>query len=262
MVPFYFRITYEVFKKRKYCKRMSEKKFSPCNGCPCFVCFRRQNKQKKFPNVCLSVCTWTFAMNTLTFEGIRGSKRNLVGVLYVWNEGLVWKSKVKSWSWSWSWSWTGFWFWQKLWGTTPYLVGIFSIYRITFSNEFYSEILILVMIVILILKKDLKKVCGTKLNFMSIINIQNVTIQKSITKWYTDPDRNLTESKNWLKLIDKKLFKSIITHSIGKHIYETSTHSSDVWTNKSFCYLTLCESSWKVSVIFLIFTICLIDHNN
>ena len=35
-----------------------------------------------------------------------------------------------------------------------------------------------------------------------------------------------------------------------------------VWTctNKSFCYSTLRESSWKDSVIFLIFTICLINH--
>ena len=33
-----------------------------------------------------------------------------------------------------------------------------------------------------------------------------MTIQKSITKWYPDPDpdRILTESKNWLKLIGEK----------------------------------------------------------
>ena len=38
--------------------------------------------------------------------------------------------------------------------------------------NFYTEILILVMILILILKKNiLKIVCRTKLNFMSIINI-------------------------------------------------------------------------------------------
>ena len=62
---------------------------------------------------------------------------------------------------------------QKLCGATPNLVDIFSIWRITFSNEFHSEILILHMILIRILKKKkiLKKVCGTKLNFMSIINI-------------------------------------------------------------------------------------------
>ena len=26
---------------------------------------------------------------------------------------------------------------------------------------------------------------------------------------YPDPDRNLTELKNWLKVIDRKLFKSL-----------------------------------------------------
>ena len=31
----------------------------------------------------------------------------------------------------------------------------------------------------------------------------------------SDPDRNLTELKNRLKLIDWKLFKSIVTHSRG-----------------------------------------------
>ena len=52
---------------------------------------------------------------------------------------------------------------------------------------------------------------------MSIINVKNITIQKSITEWYpdADPDRNLTESKNWLKLIDWKQFKSVMMHSLG-----------------------------------------------
>ena len=83
-------------------------------------------------------------------------------------------------------------------------------------------------------------------------------------KLYPDPDRNLTELKNRLKLIDWRLFKSIMMHSLGEYIRETSTHGSDVWkcTKKSFCYLTLRKSSWKVSVTFLIFTICLINHNN
>ena len=53
---FYFLITYGVCKKRKYCNRMSEKKNSPIDECSCFVCLRRQNKQKKIPSVCLSVC--------------------------------------------------------------------------------------------------------------------------------------------------------------------------------------------------------------
>ena len=39
------------------------------------------------------------------------------------------------------------------------------------SNKFHSEILILIMFLILKKKKILEKVCRTKLNFMSIINI-------------------------------------------------------------------------------------------
>ena len=100
-------------------------KFSPFDECSYFVCLRRLNKPKKIPSVCLSVGTWTFAVGTITFEGISGSKQNLVGVFYVWNVGLVLKSKVKSWSWSWSW--TKFWFLQKVCGATPNLVDIFSI---------------------------------------------------------------------------------------------------------------------------------------
>ena len=106
----------------EYVKRESiviawvKKKFSPFDECSCFVCLRRQNKQKKCPSACPSVClsvrpsvwmsgcTWTYVVDTITFEGVSGSKQNLVGVFYVWNVGLVLKSKVKSWSWSWSWS--------------------------------------------------------------------------------------------------------------------------------------------------------------
>ena len=55
---------------------------------------------KNFPSVCLSGClavrTWTFHMDFITFEGVSGSKQNLVGVFYVLNVGLVLKSKVKS----------------------------------------------------------------------------------------------------------------------------------------------------------------------
>ena len=132
---FYFLITYGVCKKKKYFNRMSEKKIFPFDECSCFVSLRTQNKQKK--SICRSVClsvdlsgytyvrTWILAVDTITFDGVSGSKHNLVEVFYVWNVGLVLKSKVKSWSWSWSW--TGFWFWQKLWGTTPNLVGIFRI---------------------------------------------------------------------------------------------------------------------------------------
>ena len=57
-------------------------------------------------SISLSGCTWTFAVDTITFEGVSGSEQNLMCVFYVWNVGLVLKSKVKSWSWSWSWSWT------------------------------------------------------------------------------------------------------------------------------------------------------------
>ena len=134
------------------------------------------------PSVCLSGCldvwmsgylhvwmyvrTWTFHVDTITFEGVSGSKQNLVGVFHVWNVGLVLKSKVISWSWSWSWFWTEFWFSQKLCGATPNFLDIFSIWRITFSNEFYSEILILHMILILILKKqNSEKILRNKTKF-------------------------------------------------------------------------------------------------
>ena len=120
-----------------------------------FYVLEDKTSQKKFSSVCLSVWmyvrTWTFHVDTITFEGVSGSKQNLVGVFHVWNVGLVLKSKVISWSWSWFW--TEFWFSQKLCRATPNLVDIFSIWKITFSNEFHSEILILHMILILILKK-------------------------------------------------------------------------------------------------------------
>ena len=34
-------------------------------------------------SVCLYVRTWTFHVDTITFEGVSGSKQNLVGVFYV-----------------------------------------------------------------------------------------------------------------------------------------------------------------------------------
>ena len=90
-----------------------------------------KTSKKKFPSVCLSVWiyvrTWTFHVDTITFEGVSGSKWNSVGVFYVWNIGLVLKSKVISWSWSRSWFWTEFWFSQKLCGAATNLVDIFSI---------------------------------------------------------------------------------------------------------------------------------------
>ena len=155
-------ITYGVCKKRKYCNRMSEKKkFSPFDKCLWFLCLRRQNKPKKISvylsvwmSVWMYVRTWTFHADTITFEGVSGSKQNLVGVFYVWNVGLVSKSKVIPWSWSWPWSWIEFWFSQKLCGATPNFLNIFSIWRITFSNELHCAILILLMILILFLKKN------------------------------------------------------------------------------------------------------------
>ena len=127
-----------------------------------------KTSKKNFLSVCLSVCTyvrtWTFHVDTITFEGVSGSKQNLVGVFYVWNVRLVLKSKLKSWSWSWSSSWKGFWFWKQLCGTTPNFMGIFKTQSITFVIDFASGILILK-------KKNLKKFCRTKLNFMSIINM-------------------------------------------------------------------------------------------
>ena len=51
------------------------------------LCLRRQNKQKKIPSVYVSVWlavrTWTFHVDTITFEGVSESKQNLVGVFYV-----------------------------------------------------------------------------------------------------------------------------------------------------------------------------------
>ena len=65
---------------------MSEKKkFSPFDKCSCFVCLRRQKKQQKI-SVCLSVRTyvrtWIFHVDTITFEGVSGSKQNLVSSMY------------------------------------------------------------------------------------------------------------------------------------------------------------------------------------
>ena len=85
---FYFLITYGVGKKIKYCNRMSEKKNSLLltNVHDLYVLEDKTSK-KKFPSVCLSGCTyvrtWTFHVDTITFEGVSGSKKNLVGLFYV-----------------------------------------------------------------------------------------------------------------------------------------------------------------------------------
>ena len=113
-------------------------------------------------SVCTYVRTWTFHVDTITFEGVSGSKPNLVGVFYVWNVGLVLKSKVKSWSWSWSSSWKGFWFLKKLYGTIPNLVGIFKTLSITLVIDVASGILILILI---LKKKKSEKMLWNKTEF-------------------------------------------------------------------------------------------------
>ena len=46
-----------------------------------------KTSEKKFPSACLSGClaigTWTFHVDTITFEEASGWKRNLAGVFYV-----------------------------------------------------------------------------------------------------------------------------------------------------------------------------------
>ena len=89
-LSFYFLITHEVCKKRKYCNSMSEKeKFSPFAECSCL--YGLKDKTNKKNSVCLSVClavwlyirTWILAVDTITFEGVSGPKQNLVGVFYL-----------------------------------------------------------------------------------------------------------------------------------------------------------------------------------
>ena len=65
-----------------------------------FCMSEKTQQAKKCPSVrlsgCLAVRTWIFHVDTITFEGVSGSKQNLVGVFYVWNVSLVLKSKVIS----------------------------------------------------------------------------------------------------------------------------------------------------------------------
>ena len=69
---------------RKYCNRMSKNKNSLLltNVHVLYVLEDKTSKQK-FPSVCLAVSTWTFDVDTITFEGVSGSKQYLVGVFYV-----------------------------------------------------------------------------------------------------------------------------------------------------------------------------------
>ena len=66
----------------KYCNRMSEKKNSLLLT-NVHVLYVLKDKTSKKNSVCLSVCTWTFDVDTITFEEVSGSKQNLVGVFYV-----------------------------------------------------------------------------------------------------------------------------------------------------------------------------------
>ena len=126
--------------KREYCNRVSEKKNSLLLTNVYDFYLLEDKTSKKKSSVCLFVCmsvrpparpsvrpsvrmyvrTWTFHVDTITFEGVSGSKKNLVGVFYVWNVGLVLKSKVISWSWSWFW--TEFWFFSALSIEPPVLI--------------------------------------------------------------------------------------------------------------------------------------------
>ena len=161
---FHFLIIYGACKKRKYCNRMSGKKKNSFHLINVHVLYDLEHKTSKknfrlsvWLSVCPSACTRTIAVDTITFEGVSGFKQNLLGVFYVWNVGLVLKSKVTSWSWSWSW--TGFWFWQKLCGTIPNLVGIIRTQSITIKNDFDIEILILIV------KKKSEKMLWNKTEF-------------------------------------------------------------------------------------------------
>ena len=49
-----------------------------------YVLQHKTRRKKKFRlSVRLAVRTWTFAVHTITFEGVSGSKQNLVAVFYV-----------------------------------------------------------------------------------------------------------------------------------------------------------------------------------
>ena len=110
---------------------------------------------------------------------------------------------------------------------------------------------------------------------MNIINILNITIQKSITKWYLDPDpdRNLTESKNWLKLIDLKEFKSVLREPLATieqyrisfnrntmvvndhfiregHLWQLSTEPGQVVTPHSISWKGISKLNWTNILVY------------
>ena len=80
-------MTCGVCKKRKYCNRMSKKNSLLLMNLHVLYVLEDKTSKKKCLSVrlsvYLSVCTWTFAVNTITLEGVNGAKQNLVGVFYV-----------------------------------------------------------------------------------------------------------------------------------------------------------------------------------
>ena len=93
-------------------------------------------------------------------------------------------------------------------------MGIFKTQSITFVIEFASGILILILI---LKKKKSEKISWNKTEVHEHHqHVKHNFVINNYQKLYPDfdPDRNLTESKKRLKLIDQKLFKSIITHSL------------------------------------------------
>ena len=181
---------------------MSEKKISSFDQCSCFVCLRRHNKQKKCPSVCRSVCmyvrTWTFHVDTITFEGVSWFKQNFVGVFCMkCRSGIEIQNKIlililirilnrililkKTWILN--------------------FMDISKTRSITFVIDFASGILIL----ILILKKKSEQILWNKTEFHEHHqHVKHNFVINDYQKLYPDPDsdRNLTESKNRRKLID------------------------------------------------------------
>ena len=43
----------------------------------------KREKNSVCLDVCLYVCTWTFAVDTITFEGVSKYKKKSVGIFYV-----------------------------------------------------------------------------------------------------------------------------------------------------------------------------------
>ena len=78
---------------------MSEKKKNSLLLTNAHVLYVLEDKTSKKISVRLSVClsgclavrTWTFHVDTITFEGVSGSKQNLMGVFYVLRSTFFYK---------------------------------------------------------------------------------------------------------------------------------------------------------------------------